>query len=296
MPRAVKLSSKRLYGVYLQTIMNVSGTFKYKSATGLRRALRLPPTGRLALFLTATDKLIEKAWEFSDLRNVWERIASYEFEFVTSATYSVYQDDPRSDQIYNQERNFRTQDIFCELGLPSIPFLFFNPDSSRDFDSVIKWLRERGDISKVAILAQCYRHRGSFQRLLVETQTLVNAIERSLQFIFVGVAKLHKIRRIITQYPNAMFASVQPVLKAMKGELTLNGLEHRSISLDEATSATLITRNIMEFDRQIAFERNRISMNECPTQLLLPFGNRTVSWNLSETFKGKDRVFGATTI
>ncbi|PYS23142.1 MAG: hypothetical protein DMF72_10340 [Acidobacteria bacterium] len=271
MPKETTLPLNRLYGVYLKTILDRYGHFHYRSAETLRRGLQLPQTGRLALFLSATDTLIERAWEFSERRDLWKRLADFRFEFVTSGTFSVYDEDPRSDQIFNQDRNFRTYDLFCDLGVPCIPFLFFNSSSDRDYQNVIKWLRTRRDVSKLAVLAHCYRAERAFERLLTQTRSIIDDIARPLQFVFVGIAKLERVQQVMNEYPNATFVSAQPVVKARAGERTLPGLTHVRVPVDEAATADLITSNIQRFDDEIEAERIRrsFSMGEC--QMLLPF-------------------------
>jgi len=272
MPRETKLPSNRLYGVYLRTILDSYASFKYKTRKSLRCALRLPPSGRLALFLTGNDTLIERAWEFSKTRDLWKRIVELNFAFVTSATYSVYEDDPRSDQIYNQERNFRTHDIFCELGVPTIPFLFFNPSSTLDYDSIISWLRHRRDVRKVGVLGHCYRHWSAFNNLLKQIRSIVTDIGRPLEFVFVGVAAPDKIRQVVIEYPNACFVTAQPVMKGISGCRTILTVREECANEQKVTNADLIVANIKDFDRQIAFDRDRYHGVKPGYQYDLPFG------------------------
>jgi len=251
--------------------MNPDATFKYRNAQTLRDGLHLPQTGRLALFITASDPLIENAWYFSIVRDVWRRLAALDFEFVTSATFSVYDDDPRSDQIFNQDRNFRTYDLFCRLGVPCIPFLFFNASSDLDYRNIIGWLRTHSDVKKVAILAHSFRHRTAFDRLLTRTRSIAQDVERNLQFIFVGAAKIDKIRLVLSEYADAVFVTPQPVSKARVGELITPGLKSTKVDASEADAASLIRANIEQFDQDIDAERFRYSLCEVALQPLLPF-------------------------
>lgn len=271
MPSTVELDPSRLYGVYLRSIINPDATFKYRNAQTLRDGLHLPHAARLALFLTAGDPLIESAWYFSVIRDIWQRIAALDFEFVTSATFSVYDDDPRSDQIFNQDRNFRTYDIFCRLGVPCIPFLFFNASSDLDYRNIIGWLRTHSDVKKVAILAHSFRHRTAFRRLLTQTRSIAQDVERTLQFVFVGAAKIDKIRLVLSEYADAVFVTPQPVSKGRVGELITPGLKSTKVDANEAAAATLIRANIEQFDQDIDGARLRYSPPETPLQRLLPF-------------------------
>jgi len=251
--------------------MNPDGTFRYRDAQTLREGLHLPQTGRLALFITAGDPLIENAWYFSLIRDIWQRLAALDFEFVTSATFSVYDDDPRSDQIFNQDRNFRTYDLFGRLGVPCIPFLFFNACSDLDYRNIIGWLRTHPDVAKVAVLAHSFRHPSAFDRLLSQTRSIASDVERELQFVFVGAATIDKIRLVLSEYPDAVFVTPQPVSKARVGERIKRGLRSTKVDACEAGVATLIRTNIEQFDQDIDGERLRYSPREVSLQRLLPF-------------------------
>lgn len=247
MPRGIKFPQDKLYGVYLRTVLTRHGGLDKKTPGDLRAALRLSPNARLALFITATDKLIERAWNLSEIRDIWERIFSLNFEFVTSATYSVYEEDARADQIYNQERNFRTHDIFCSLGVPCLPFLFFNPKSPHDYDNIINWLRAHRDVTKVSVLAHCYRQKPAFEGMVSQLKTIVRDVARPLDFMFVGVATQYKVQRLLLEFPNATFVTVQPVMKGIKGQRTLPNLRHVKVSAEEASNVELIVQNINKF-------------------------------------------------
>lgn len=271
MPSELKLNPSRLYGVNLRSVIDRNGHFKYKNAETLRTGLRLPSTGRLALFMTATDPLIERAWEYSEDRDIWQRLASFNFEFVTCATFSVYDDEPRSDQIYNQDRNFRTYDVFCELGVPCIPFLFFNPSSDLDYRNVINWLVKRRDVVNVAVLAHSYKHERAFERLLTQTRSIARDAGRPLQFVFVGASTIDKVRLVLDEYSDAIFVATQPVSKARVGERIGPRLKPEKMSIAEADTASLILGNIEQFDYEITAERARYLPHELPYQDMLPF-------------------------
>lgn len=271
MPRGIELNPSRLYGVYLRSIIDCHGSFKYKTADTLRKGLHMSPNGRLAMFMTATDTLIERAWEYSEMRDFWHRLANFDFEFVTSATFSVYEDEALSDQIYNQDRNFRTYEVFSKLGVPCIPFLFFNPSSNLDYQNVINWLVEREDIKYVAILAHSYKHPRAFERMLTQTRSIARDAGRRLQFVFVGASTIDKVRLILDEYRDAILVSTQPVSKARAGERIGPGLKSEKVSPTDADRAKLTICNIQQFEYEIDSVRSRKLGYELSYQEMLPF-------------------------
>lgn len=216
-----------LYGVSLGTLLKDSGDLRFDSPEKLRRFLGLGKQARLALICTAADWKIERFWKVSESRQVWGRIALLNFDFVTSATFSVWSEQPRSDQIYNQDRNFLTHDFLCALGIPSVPFTFFYTGSELDYRNVIRWLRGRPDLHKVAILAQLRRSKVKFVKVLEYMRSIASDVGRPLDFVVVGVATAEKIDRLLREFKTATVVTHQPFMKAMRsGEQTLSDLSH----------------------------------------------------------------------
>jgi len=271
MPCGIELNPSRLYGVYLRSILDCHGSFKYRTADTLRKGLHLSPNSRLAMFMTATDTLIERVWEYSETPDFWHRLANFDFEFVTSATFSVYEEESRSDQLYNQDRNFRTFEVFAKLAVPCIPFLFFNPSSNLDYQNVISWLAEREDIKYVAILAHSYKHSRAFLRMLTQTRSIARDAGRQLQFVFVGASAIDKVRLILDEYPDAVLVSTQPVSKARVGERIGPGLKFEKVDPTDANRAKLTICNIQQFEYEIDSVRLRKLGYELPFQEMLPF-------------------------
>ena len=138
-------------------------------------------------------------------------------------TYSVFDEQPRTDQIYNQDRNFVTHDYFVNLGTPSIPF--FYPYNDEDYREAFAWLQERPDINKIAILAQFYRTEKQFAQLLQNMRILQEGAGRPIEFLVVGVGTYRKIASIISEFA-ATIVSAKPFHKAISGFRTLADLSH----------------------------------------------------------------------
>jgi hypothetical protein len=216
-----------LYGVSLGTLLKDCGDLRFDSPEKLRSFLGLNDQARLALIGTAADWRIERFWKVSESRQVWRRLSLLQFEFVTSATFSVWSEQPRSDQIYNQDRNFFTHDYLCALGIPSVPFTFFYTGSELDYRNVINWLKGRPDLRKVAILAQLRRSKVKFEKVLEYMRAISGDVGRPFDFVVVGVATAEKIDRILREFKTATIVTHQPFMKAMRcGKQTLRDLSH----------------------------------------------------------------------
>ncbi len=224
LPSPLQCNLRSLFAVSLGNILNEQGDLKVESPDELRRFFKLPADARIVLIGTGNDYLIERFWEITNSRNLWKRIARLGFEFVTSCTFSVWDKQPRFDQIINQDRNFISHDAFVREGIPTIPFLFFYDKT--DYQNVIDWLKNRPYINKVAILAQCrQRNDIEFSKILEEMRSISNEVKRDLEFLVVGPSTETRISATLAEF-NSTIVTSKPFYTALHGERTLLNLKH----------------------------------------------------------------------
>jgi hypothetical protein len=219
------VSPNTLFAVSYKEILGRGGTLVVETLDDVRRKMGLPGDARVALIGTAQDDQLEALWHVARKERVWERIASIGFEFVTSCTFSVWDQSPRFDQIRNQERNLLTHDLFVSLGVPSIPFLF--PFDESDYRAAFEWLTERPDINKIAVLAQYYRRRYQFAQLLNNMRKLQEGVGKPVEFLVVGAAGLGKIRAVLSEF-DATILTWKPFQAATAGLRSTENLHHPS--------------------------------------------------------------------
>ncbi|MBV9925660.1 MAG: hypothetical protein JOZ96_11635 [Acidobacteria bacterium] len=212
-----------IYAISLSKIVGCGGNVVIDSLDVLREKLGLPFGARLALVGTAKDCILEALWKVSDTDHSWEKIARLGFDFVVGLSYSVWDEQPRLDQIRNQDRNLQIHDRFANLGVPSIPFLY--PFDDSDYRAVFKWLGDRPDINKVAILAQYYKKPHQFRQLLRNMRAIQDGAKRPLEFVVVGAAKQNKIAALMNEFA-ATVITWKPFQAALHGLRTTENLHH----------------------------------------------------------------------
>lgn len=237
------LSTGRLLGVSLGDILNDTGRVGLKSPKHLRERLKVAPSARLALIGTSMDWKLERFWTESKLDDSWRRLVDLEFEFVTSATFSIYYEDARSDQIYSRERNMFTHDTFSSLGVPSIPFILFSKEQ-RDYAANINWLRSRTDITDVALLGQQW-DAVEFDALFDELQSINNDVVRPIHFLVVGPSEANRITTILSSF-NATIATSRPFQAALHGERASRTLEFEEDH--QPTKESLVENNVKRYE------------------------------------------------
>lgn len=244
--QAPKFKANPLFGVSLTTLLRENGRTRFKTPEQIREDLNLPRDARLALIGTVADITLENFWEVSERQDSWKRIAELNLEFATSLTFSVWNKHPRFDQIFNQDRNFATHDFLLAAGVNSIPFLFSH--TKRDYQEIISWLREREDVTKVAILSQFYESAHKFEQIHNDMRAYQEDALRPLQFLVVGVSSAEKIDRLLSEFPTATIVTHQPLLKAIKWERTLPNLKHIKVTKGR-NQAVLAAGNVEMFEK-----------------------------------------------
>lgn len=258
MPEVPDFAPNALFAVSLKTLIKNKGDLICNSIEALRKRLKLPSDAKLALIGTAKDWKIERLWTISDKYEIWQRLAEFGFEFATSLTYSIFDEHPRANQIYNQDRNFITHDFLANLGVPTIPFLY--PYDDEDYKHMFEWLSNRPDINKVAVLAQFYRFN-KFRQFFTNMIKIQDGVKRPLEFLVVGITKPEQINSIMTRF-NATIVSSQPFYKALFGCHILDDL---SFSKENGalpyrfSRSELALNNIEQYSRFCRDVKNRSS-------------------------------------
>ena len=220
--------ANQLFAVSYEEILGRGGELIVSTLDELKYKVGLPRDARVALIGTAQDRKLESFWRIARSRKIWERIAAIGFEFVTSSTFSVWDESPRFDQIRNQERNFLTHDLFVDLGVPAIPFLY--PFDDSDYRAAFDWLHHRPDINKIAVLAQYYKTPDQFIQFLNNMRKLQEGAGKQLKFLVVGIASLNKIAAVLSEF-DATIVTWKPFQTAIAAGLRAN--EHLEYPPDD---------------------------------------------------------------
>ncbi len=240
---AIPDDPRRIYAVSLSSICYNTGRLRYSDGSALRRGLRLAESARLCLMGTASDRLLEEFWANSEEFSSWTTLAKLRLEFATSLSFSVWDEDPRFDQLFNQDRNRVSAEILLRLGIPTIPFIFGLPEDLEDWR---RWLAEHPMITTVGILAQFYRRPEEFHHLLSQLKCLRRSLRSSHRFVIVGCATAEKLRSVFRMVPGATVLTAKPIFKGIRGHGVQPGLRFARLPL--VPRSDLIRENLLEYE------------------------------------------------
>lgn len=217
MPRDLQLSPDRLYSVALDDIIRPNGDLYYHSSRGLRQAFHLPPDGRLCLVASIKDALLERMWQHSAINRLWSRIRGLNFEFVTSLSFSVFENQPRGAQILMQEKNLLAADLLAAAGIPVVPLIL--DIFEEDLEHTLKWLADRPEIETVGGLAQNWRRPAELRRFLDRMLFIKQYCPRPLHFLIVGCHEPARIQRLAQELGSISTSSENLVQQAIHGRV-----------------------------------------------------------------------------
>jgi hypothetical protein len=242
-----------LFVVSMNKFLRESGDLAFRDMIHLKEKLRIPPSAKVALIGTSSEKIQQAFWRNLEKLNLLERIATFGFVWMTSPTFPVYDLNPRADQIIHQFRNYLITDLIANCGLPVIPFIF--PYNIADYRTFSKWMKDRPSISKVAILAQYYESDAQFSQLVKNIEEIHKYAERELEFLIVGVTKKSKIEHALSKLKNVSIISWSPYFEAfLKGKLY--DAELKSVQRLDLDKPFVAYKNYVTFTQVISNLRN----------------------------------------
>jgi hypothetical protein len=216
MPSELRLNSSDLYAIALDDLLKEDGSIAYSTAKELRNAFRLPPDGRVCLFASVRDTRLEQLWFRSDADLTWTRIRRLGFEFVTGATFSIFEQHSRNGQIFNADRNMLSVDLLAQEGIPVVPV--FCETLEEDLTFAARWLEERPSLGVVAGLAQGWQTDKEFARFLWRMKFLKAQITRPLHFLVIGCSSAVRVWTLFQELGNVTVANTNLALRGVHGE------------------------------------------------------------------------------
>ncbi len=216
MPTELLLGSRALYGIALDDLLRDNGTIRYGSGIELRKAFHLPPDGRICLIASVRDALLEAFWSRSDSESLWKRIRQLRFEFVTGTSFSVYEQQSRNGQLFNQRRNMLSVEFLAEEGIPVVPL--FCEVIDEDLAFAAQWLEERPALQVIGGLAQGWRSDEEFSRFVTRMKILRKRVSRPLHFLIIGCSSSRRIPVLFEELRDVTVTTTNLVLRGVHGE------------------------------------------------------------------------------
>ncbi len=169
---------------------NVAKVYRTK---GLQETLNLERSIKGVLQFYVKDRTLEGIWDRRD--NIISQLKEFPWSAVISPNFSVYEDAPRMDHLYNIKRSSVVYNEMIDAGLPAVPDISWY--NRIDLD---QWIREINDqdIKCIAFSFQTVgtglRASNTYLNYIIGFKYLTDRISREVEIILAGVASPARVK------------------------------------------------------------------------------------------------------
>lgn len=211
---------------------------------GFAGALNLDPRTEAVLQFYVKDRTLEGFWD--NRSNIYADLVTMKFKAIISPNFSVYEDAPRMDHLYNIKRTTIIYNEMLEAGLNAIPDISWY--SKNDLD---RWIEEinKNDIKAIAFSFQVVnvelKASNLWKEYLLGFRYLCQEIDPGIRIIIIGITSPRRYKAVCKAAAgrNISILNQSAFIQSRRGMLS----EKREAN-KELTKEQLFERNIMYFN------------------------------------------------
>ncbi len=173
---------------------NIARVYRTK---GLQEALNLKNSVEGVLQFYVKDRAIEGLWD--NRGEIYKQLREFPLKAVIAPNFSVYEDAPRVDHLYNMKRSNVVYNELLEVGLPAVPDISWY--NRIDLD---QWAREivKNDIKTIAFSFQTVstqsKASNTWRHYLMGYHYLIDNIPEDVSVIIAGIVSPERLQVIRT--------------------------------------------------------------------------------------------------
>jgi hypothetical protein len=192
-----ELSINSIIGIHSGNMLSANGENINKRflEKGIPDALNLSEKTKFLLQFYVKDRTLEGFWD--NRQNIYNQLANFNWHIIIAPNFSVYEDSPRIDHLYNMKRSSIVYNELLNLGLPAVPDISWYNQIDLD-----QWVREinKNKLKTIAFSFQVVNVRlkasNIWKHYLMGFKYLCQQIEDDIQIIIVGVVSPKRLKHI----------------------------------------------------------------------------------------------------
>ncbi|MDB5601880.1 MAG: hypothetical protein JWN71_3924 [Xanthobacteraceae bacterium] len=172
----------------LYELLDRDGAPKYFSRDDVARNFRIRPDAKIIISGVHKDKFLERFWRSAHRNSIVLMLKSLDVALMTSPNFSVYNNVPRPENLYNIKRIALIAQEFLALGVPTA--LHINACTEADYLTFTEFLADRPEFEAISfefITGPGYPSRMNWH--IKQLMLLANAVGRPLQLVLRGGTK-----------------------------------------------------------------------------------------------------------
>lgn len=189
------------------------GRIAFDTPEALRAKYKLSSETKIVLSGVDRDPALERWWGALDRRASIRALMKIGISLVSAPNYSVFSDEPRSDNLFNQKRIAIACAEFISEGMPCA--LHINARTERDYERFAAHLAAHREIEYVAFefsTGAGYGRRMEFH--LTELERLAERSGRRLRLLLRGAA--NELARLKTHFQTIHFIDTDAFVKTQR--------------------------------------------------------------------------------
>lgn len=164
---------------------------------GIQGALNLQKKTRNVLQFYTKDRTLEGFWD--NRKALYAQLSQLEWEVIIAPNYSVYEDAPRMDHLYNIKRSSIVYNELLDAGLPAVPDISWY--NRIDLD---QWIREinQNNVKCIAFSFQTVstgsKASNTYLHYMMGFKYLTDRISEDVEIIIAGLVSPDRVRLLQT--------------------------------------------------------------------------------------------------
>lgn len=171
---------------------DISSVYKIR---GYKKALNLPEDVNGVLEFYIKDRALEGFWE--NRKDLYKQLKKQKFKAIITPNFSVYEDAPRSEHLYNIQRAKKVYNEMRKEKLPAILDIIWATNEDLEF-----WINEinKSDIKTIAFSFMNVDTRlkasNAWRHYLLGYKILISRISPDIEIIIAGISSVKRFVEI----------------------------------------------------------------------------------------------------
>lgn len=171
---------------------NISPIYQIR---GYKKTLNLPADINGILEFYIKDRAIEGFW--TNRKEIYRKLKVQNFKAIITPNFSLYEDAPRSEHLYNIQRSKKVYNEMIKEGLPAIPDVVWATNEDLEF-----WIKEinRSNTKTIAFsfmnVDTKLKASNAWRHYLLGYKILISRIQKNIEIIIAGISSVERVREI----------------------------------------------------------------------------------------------------
>lgn len=212
---------------------------------GIKETLNLKSNVESVLQFYVKDRTLEGFWD--NRKNIYKDLKKFNFKAIISPNFSVYEDVPRLDHLYNIKRSSIVYKEMIDYGLPAIPDISWY--NQIDLDQWIKEINKR-QISTISFSFQTVstqsKASNTYLHYLMGFKYLVERLNSGIQVVLAGIVSPKRLALLTSEnLPKLTILNQSAFVQSRRGILSENMLSAPT----QLSKNQIFLRNIIFYEK-----------------------------------------------